>query len=95
VHFVGLFFSSVMKMHGPKTKTKRIGLLGPHLHLRKTMHWEQIASWVILLLCAAFLLCGRNFLDKKLNIFYIMLLIVIGHEHVACGSPVQREYYFL
>lgn len=38
-----------------------IGLLGPHLHLKRTMHWEQIASWVMLLLCAAaFTLCRRN-----------------------------------
>jgi len=24
VHFVGLFLSSLLKMHGPKTKTKKI-----------------------------------------------------------------------
>ena len=40
--------------------------------------------------CCCIYTVWKKFLDKKLNIFYAMLLVVIGHEHVDWGSPVQR-----
>ena len=49
MRFVGLFFSSVMKMHGPKTKNQNnIGISSAHKGWRLRMAYKQFICWVLI-----------------------------------------------